>query len=73
VGHIYADGNSLIAALDGGTGAECMALRKLGTSIMNGDFGELSDRFLLHRFRDVARILKPRKATLAKVSWAAPF
>jgi hypothetical protein len=64
-GHIYSDGDDLVAALDRGTRAECMALRKLGDVLMDGDDGELSVRFNPTRFRDVARILKPRQALLA--------
>lgn len=59
-GHIYADGDSLIASLDHGSRAQCMALRKLGTPIMDGDGGELSVRFDPKQFGQVARILLPR-------------
>jgi hypothetical protein len=64
-GHIYADGDQLVAALDRGNVAECRALRKLGAVIMDGDDGELSVAFDPSAFRQVARILKPRQAKLA--------
>jgi len=67
-GHIYADGDKLVAALDGGTPAQRRALRKCGTVIMDGDFGELSVAFNPSVFREVARILKPRQAYRAKVA-----
>lgn len=66
-GHIYADGkNDLVAALDGGTVAECSALQKLGVTIMDCDFGELSVRFSPTKLRDAARILHPRQVAIAK-------
>jgi hypothetical protein len=65
-GHVYSDGQRLVAALDGGTRAECRALRKLGTVIMDGDFGELSVAFNPSVFRDVARILRPRQSRRVK-------
>jgi hypothetical protein len=65
-GHIYADGGMLVAALDGGTPAELRALRKLGTPIMDGDFGELSVAFNPSVFRAVARILRPRQSKRVK-------
>ena len=69
-GHIYADGEYLVAALDAGTLAERRALRKVGTPVMDGDFGELSVRFRPGRFRDVARILLPRRTANLKSSRA---
>jgi hypothetical protein len=67
-GHIYHDGQGLVASLDNGTRAECMALRKLGEPVADGDFGELSIRFPVTLFKDVARIMLPRQASLAKAS-----
>jgi hypothetical protein len=64
-GHIYADGNRPVAAIDHATPAESKALRRCGTVVVDGDDGELSVRFELSRFRDVARILKPRQVGLA--------
>jgi hypothetical protein len=65
-GHIYADGPMLVAALNRGTPAELRALRKLGTPIMDGDFGELSVAFNPSVFRAVARILRPRQTKRTK-------
>ncbi len=62
-GHIYADGDRLIASLNRGTPAECRSLRGMGTVVMDGDFGELSIAFSPERFRDVARILRPKQAS----------
>lgn len=67
-GHIYHDGQGMVASLDNGTRSECMALRKLGTPIMDGDYGELSVRFSSTRFKDVARILLPRQKSLAQAA-----
>jgi hypothetical protein len=64
-GHVYADGNWLVAAIDQATPAEAKALRKCGTVVADGEDGELSVRFALSRFREVARILKPQQAGLS--------
>lgn len=61
-GHIYADGSYLVASMNAATPAESRALRRLGIVVMDGDFGELSVKFPLERFRDVARIMLPRQA-----------
>ena len=70
-GHVYRDGRFLVASLDGWQNCpgdeqesrrRARALRKLGTVIMDGDWGELSVRFASSRFREVARIIKPRQA-----------
>jgi hypothetical protein len=61
-GHVYADGGRLVAAMDCATPAERRALCRLGTIIMDGDFGELSIAFNPSVFRDVARILRPRQS-----------
>jgi hypothetical protein len=45
-----------------------MALRKLGDVVSDGDSGELSVRFPPSRLRDVARILRPRQAELARAA-----
>jgi hypothetical protein len=62
-----------VAAIDNGTRAECMALRKLGRVIADGDWGELSVWFPLERFRDVARILKPLQASIQKQASKNPL
>lgn len=61
-GHIYQDGDSLCASLDGGTPDQVRKLKALGEVIMDGDFGELTVRFPLSRLREAARVLKPRQA-----------
>lgn len=65
-GHIYADGDHLCASLDNGTRSQVLQLRKLGESVMDGDFGELTIRFPASQFKAVARVLKPRQRVLAK-------
>jgi hypothetical protein len=60
-GHIYADGDFLVASMDHATVAESAKLRKLGTPLMDGDFGELSIKFDPKEIRNVARILKPKQ------------
>jgi hypothetical protein len=61
-GHIYASGNWLIASMTSATPAQSRVLRRLGKVVMDGDFGELSVAFSPSRFREVARIMKPRQA-----------
>ncbi len=63
-GHIYADGDSLVAALDNGTRAECRALRQLGTPVMDGDDGELSVKFTYTpaTWRAVRTIMRPKQS-----------
>lgn len=63
-GHIYFD-RGLVASLNG-TRAQCMALRRLGEVVMDGDFGELSVRFDAAQLPDVTRIMLPRQSILAK-------
>jgi hypothetical protein len=70
-GTIYADGNSLVAALTTLDRSECRALRKLGEVIADGgdEQGyEVSVRFPVSRFRDVARIMRPRQRELARAA-----
>jgi hypothetical protein len=61
-GHVYVDGGKFVASITAGTRAQTMALRKLGTVVMDGDRGELSVAFEKKAFREVAKILKPRYA-----------
>lgn len=63
-GHIYQDGKSFVAAIDGATLGESAKLRKLGQVIMDGDFGELSVKFPPSRMREITKVLKPRQAVL---------
>lgn len=63
-GHIYLDGTALVASMDAATAAESRSLRKLGRVVADGDFGELSVAFPIEKFRDVARIMKPKQAIL---------
>lgn len=67
-GHIYADGNHLIAALDAATTGQSRALRKLGEVVADGDCGELSVKIPPTLFRDVCRILRPRQKSLSAVA-----
>lgn len=70
-GHIFSDGGSLVAALTTRDRAECRALRKLGEVIADGGDEleyELSVRFPLSSFRDVAKIMRPRQAALSKIA-----
>jgi hypothetical protein len=60
-GRIYADGDYLVASMDCATPTQSKALRQLGESVMDGDFGELSVKFKTDRLREVARILKPHQ------------
>lgn len=69
-GHIYADGDYLFAALYNGSRSQRRNLRKLGEPTMDGDFGELTVRFHPDRFRDVARLMKPRQRDLHQVKVA---
>ena len=62
-GHIYADGGFLVASLDCATIGQSRVLRKLGTTIMDGDCGELSVKVDPSKFRDICRILKPRQSS----------
>lgn len=63
-GHIYADGDMLVAAMDSADRSQSIRLRRLGDVVADGDLGELSVRFHPSRLGDVARILKPRQAVL---------
>lgn len=58
-GHIYADGDTLIASMDRADLAETRLLKKLGTPVMDGDFGELSVAFPKTAIRQIAKVLKP--------------
>jgi hypothetical protein len=69
-GHVYADGDSLVASMNAATAVESRKLRKLANRVvMDGSFGELSIAFSPTIFREVARIMKPRQARGA--DWAA--
>ena len=65
-GHIYADGDALLASLDSGSPLQARALRKLGTPVMDGQDGELTIRFPDSKICDVTRLLKPRQAVITK-------
>jgi hypothetical protein len=69
-GTIYAEGMDLVASLDNGTPVECRMLRKHGTVVADGDFGELSVRFEYtpQRFREVARIMRPKQGRRSKAA-----
>lgn len=64
-GHIYADGQSLVASLDCATKSQSRQLRKLGVVVADGDFGELSVKFPPAALGAVAAILKPRQKSLS--------
>ena len=65
-GHIYSDGDSLLASLDSGSPIQARALRKLGVPVMDGSDGELTIRFPDSKIRDVTRLLKPWQALISK-------
>lgn len=65
-GHLYADGDSLLASLDSGSHIQARALRKLGVPVMDGSGGELTIRVPESKIRDVTRLLKPRQAVISK-------
>jgi hypothetical protein len=71
-GHLYADGDSLVASLaNDGTKAERRALMKLGEVVADcGDEQghEVSIRFPLSNLRAIAQILRPRQAELARAA-----
>lgn len=70
-GVIYEDCGALVASVKGwldhpewelGIKDICRKLRRLGTPLMDGDFGELSVLFDPKHFRAVCRLLRPRQA-----------
>ncbi len=62
-GHVYSDGEYLVAALDNGTRTECRALRRLGQVVMDGDDGELSVKFRYtpETWQAVRKIMRPKQ------------
>lgn len=76
-GHIYADGDYLVAVSDGwqdhpADQSACESrnrrLRSLGSVIMDGEYGELSVKIMPFRFRDAARVLCPKRSRKAKAA-----
>lgn len=61
-GHIYVDGEYLVASFDEATLAQSRAARKLGAAVSDGDFGELDVRFRPSMLPQMARIILPRQA-----------
>ena len=59
-GHIYQDGKFLVAAAN--DKSVVRKLKRLGTVVADGDFGEVSVKFHPDRFRDDCRLLLPIQA-----------